>query len=331
MAIDTLLLLPLIWASSRVITLHYFSTFSIVAYDPELGDWGVGVQSRAFRAGAVVPHARAGIGAIASQAMTNLSYGPRGLELLAQGMSADEALQKLISEDALRENRQCAMIDSQGRIAQHTGKDCLAWAGHARGKTWAAQGNILVREKVVADMGKAFEKTKGLLAERLMAALEAAQKAGGDSRGQQAGAILVVRKNAVFDGFYDKLVDVRVDDHKRPIAELRRLLNIALPAAYVNTARLHLSQNEAPKALKLLQRGVKAWPKHGMLQIGIALYHAAGEKSERAIQAAKKALALSGKDRPGYMRYLKTNDAFKSMRDNPEFQKLIEESPERKR
>ena len=314
-----------------MIILDYFSTFSIVAYDPELEDWGVGVQSRAFRAGAVVPHAKASIGAIASQAMTNLSYGPRGLEFLAQGMSAEQTLQKLLSEDALRENRQCAIIDSQGRIAQHTGKECLVLAGHAHGKNWAAQGNILVREKVVTDMGKAFEKTKGLLAEKLIAALEAAQKAGGDSRGQQAGAILVVRKNAVFDDFYDKLVDVRVDDHKRPIAALRRLLNIALPSAYVNTARLHLSQSEAPKALQLLQRGVKSWPKHGMLQLGMALYYTAEARSERAMQAAKKALALSGKDRPAYVRYLKTNDAFKNLRTHPDFQKLLEELPERKR
>jgi len=284
----------------------------------------VGVQSRAFRAGAVVPSAKAGVGAIASQAMSNLSYGPKGLELLAQGLSAEQALQKLLAEDALRENRQAAIIDAQGRIAQHTGKECLAWAGHARGKNWAAQGNILVREKVVTDMGKAFEKTKGLLPERLMAALEAAQKAGGDSRGQQAGSILVVRQNAVFDGFYDKLVDVRVDDHKKPIAELRRLLTIALPSAYFNTTRLHLSRNETEKALTLLKRGAKAWPKHPTMHVGLAVYFASQESLEKAINSAKKALTLSKKDRPAYVRYFKTNEAFKKLRESKKFLNILE-------
>lgn len=304
--------------------LNYFSTFSIVAYDEALGDWGVGVQSRAFRAGAVVPSAKAGIGAIASQAMSNLSYGPRGLELLAQGLSSEQALQKLLSEDPLRENRQAAIIDAQGRIAQHTGKECLAWAGHARGQNWAAQGNILVRENVITDMGKAFEKTKGLLAERLMAALEAAQKAGGDSRGQQAGAILVVRQNAVFDGFYDKLVDVRVDDHKKPLVELRRLLNIALPSAYFNTARLHLSRNEGDKALALLKRGAKTWPSHPTMSVGLAVYFASQVNMRQAINYAKQALVLSKKDRPAYVRYFKTNDAFKKLRESLEFLTILD-------
>jgi uncharacterized Ntn-hydrolase superfamily protein len=255
--------------------------------------------------------------------MSNLAYGPRGLELLAQGLSAEETLQTLISEDSLRENRQAAVIDAQGRIAQHTGKECLAWAGHARGKHWAAQGNILVREKVVTEMGRAFEKTKGLLAERLMSALEAAQRAGGDSRGQQAGAILVVRHNAVFDGFYDKLIDVRVDDHPKPIAELRRLLHIALPAAYFNTARLYLSHDDALRALRLLKRAAQAWPKHPTIQVGLAFYYAAQGDLKRAIAKAKRALSLSGKDRPAYLRYFKTNDAFKNLRDSLELQKLL--------
>jgi uncharacterized Ntn-hydrolase superfamily protein len=290
-----------------------------------LEDWGVAVQSRAFRAGAVVPHAKAGVGAIASQAMSNLSYGPKGLALLSEGLSAEEVLQRLLAEDPLRENRQAAIIDTEGRIAQHTGKECLAWAGQARGKNWAAQGNILVREKVVTEMGRAFEKTKGLLAERLMTALEAAQKAGGDSRGQQAGAILVVRKNAVFDGFYDRLIDVRVDDHKRPIEELRRLLHIALPSAYLNTARLYLSRKEMTQARQLLKRGAKHWPKHPTIQVGLGFYYVTAEQPSRAIAALRQALALSGKDRPGYVRYLKTNEAFKELRSLPEFSRLFAE------
>jgi uncharacterized Ntn-hydrolase superfamily protein len=311
--------------------MSFFSTYSIVAYDSELQDWGVAVQSRAFRAGAVVPYAKAGVGAIASQAMTNLSYGPRALEMLAQGLSADEVLTRLLAEDPLRENRQAAIIDAQGRIAQHTGRDCLPWAGHARGKHWAAQGNILMSERVVTAMGKAFEKARGLLAERLLTALEAAQVAGGDSRGQQAGAILTVRRNALFDGFYDKLVDVRVDDHKRPVAELRRLLQLALPGAYVNTARLHLSKNRAPRALQLLRRGTKLWPKSALLQVGLGLYYAHEKEPERAIGALRKALELSGPDRPGYLRYLKSYDAFQELRDDPKFQELFEAPARRRR
>jgi uncharacterized Ntn-hydrolase superfamily protein len=156
------------------------ATFSIIAYDSDLGEFGLAVQSRAFRAGAVVPHAKANVGAIATQAMANLSYGPKGLALLEQGLSAPEALARLLAEDELREHRQVAIIDAHGRIAQHTGRECLEWAGHLSGKNWAAQGNILVSHEVLDAMGEAFEKTEGLLAEKLLAALEAAQEAGGD-------------------------------------------------------------------------------------------------------------------------------------------------------
>ena len=202
------------------------STFSIVAWDPENGDLGAAVQSRSFAVGAVVPWAEAEVGAIATQALANPSFGPKGLTLLKQGLSASEALERLIQEDSGRDERQVGIIDAKGRTAVYTGAKCIPWAGSVEGNYYAAQGNLLVREEVVQAMGSTFEETSGDLAEKLMAALEAGQKAGGDSRGQQAAALLVMRKGGGRGGFNDRYIDLRVDDHKEPIRELRRLLRI---------------------------------------------------------------------------------------------------------
>ncbi len=201
-------------------------TFSIVAYDPESGDLGVAVESKFLGVGAVVPWAKAGVGAIATQSWANTTYGPRGLELLEKGLSAQEVLDKLISEDKDKETRQVAVVDAQGRVVNFTGKQCFAWAGGIKGQYYAAQGNILVGEEVVKAMGRAFETTEGDLADKLLAALEAGQAAGGDSRGQQSAALLVVRKNAGYGGFNDRYIDIRVDDHPEPIKELRRIFKL---------------------------------------------------------------------------------------------------------
>ena len=204
------------------------TTFSIVGRDPENGDLGVAVQSKFFAVGAVVPWARAGVGAIATQSWTNTTYGSKGLKLLEDGLNAQQALDQLVDSDDGRSQRQVGIIDADGKVANYTGDECLEWAGARSGEDYSAQGNLLVSEAVVDAMGQAFEETEGELAEKLMAALIAGQEKGGDRRGQQAAAILVVRKNGGEGGFNDRYIDLRVDDHKQPIKELRRLLKIRL-------------------------------------------------------------------------------------------------------
>jgi uncharacterized Ntn-hydrolase superfamily protein len=200
------------------------ATFSIVAHDPERKEWGIGVASRFLAVGAVVPWAKAEVGAVATQSFANTTYGTRGLELLAQGKSAEEVVKLLTEEDNQRDLRQVGIIDAKGNAASFTGKKCMAWAGGKSGKHYTCQGNILAGEAVVDGMAKAFEQTKGPLAWRIMAALEAAEKAGGDKRGKQSAAILVVRPRGGYGGFNDRYVDFRVDDHTEPIPELARLL-----------------------------------------------------------------------------------------------------------
>jgi uncharacterized Ntn-hydrolase superfamily protein len=202
------------------------ATFSIVAFDPKNGDLGVAVQSKFLAAGAVVPWAKAGVGAIATQSWANTSYGPKGLELLSLGLSAPEVVEILIAEDEGRDLRQVGIVDAQGKAAAYTGKGCFEWAGHIIGPGYACQGNILAGPKVVEAMAEAFEKSEGELAHRLVAALEAGQAAGGDRRGQQSAALLVVREKGGYGGFNDRYVDLRVDDHPEPIKELKRLLSL---------------------------------------------------------------------------------------------------------
>ncbi len=208
------------------------ATFSIVACDLERQEWGVAVQSRVLAVGSVVPYAKVGIGAVATQADCNTTFGPRGLEMLAAGLSAEEAVNKLISVDEDAAHRQLAIVDREGRVANYTGKGCLPWCGAKTGKNYSCQGNILAGENVVNDMAAAFEKTEGLLADRMMAALIAGQAAGGDVRGQQSAGILVVKENRGWGGLSDRWIDLRVDDHPQPITELQRVLNKKLKRAF---------------------------------------------------------------------------------------------------
>ncbi len=203
-------------------------TFSIVAYDPERKEWGVGVASRYLAVGAVVPWARANVGAVATQATVNITWGPEGLKLLEQGKCAEEVVKTLIAVDKRSKSRQIGVIDAKGNAASYTGPSCGKYAGHKTGKHYACQGNLLAGEPVVAEMAKAFEASKGPLAWRIMAALEAGEKAGGDKRGKQSAAIVVVREKSGPNGLGDRMIDLRVDDHKEPIPELARILDLRL-------------------------------------------------------------------------------------------------------
>jgi uncharacterized Ntn-hydrolase superfamily protein len=203
-----------------------FGTFSIVAYDPESSSWGVAVQSRFISVGSVVPWAEAGTGAIATQAMANVAYGPVGLKLLRGGASATEVVRKLTEADAEREHRQLGVVDTLGNAASFTGKKCMDWAGHEVGDGFACQGNILFGPAVVRAMARAYETTAGDIADRLLAALAAGQKEGGDRRGMQSAALYIVRKEGGYGNATDRWVDLRVDDHTTPIEELKRIFQL---------------------------------------------------------------------------------------------------------
>lgn len=201
-------------------------TFSIVARDPQTGELGIAVQSKFLAVGAVVPWAKAGIGAIATQSWANTTYGPHGLELLASGLPASEVLAQLTRDDDRRASRQVGIVGITGAPATYTGEECFPWAGGLIGEHYACQGNILVGEDTVLAMARTFEETTGHLCDRLIAALAAGQTAGGDSRGQQSAALLVVREGGGYEGFNDRYIDLRVDDHPHPIDELHRILQL---------------------------------------------------------------------------------------------------------
>jgi uncharacterized Ntn-hydrolase superfamily protein len=199
------------------------ATYSIAACDLDAGQWGVATQSKFLGVGSVVPWAVPGVGAIATQAYANPRYGPDGLELLREDLSAQEAVERLTAADEGRDQRQLGIVDAQGRSASYTGSECMEWAGGRAGEGYAAQGNILVSAETVDAIADTFERSTGPLAERLLACLDAAQAAGGDRRGQQSAALLIVERDGGYAGLSDEVVDLRVDEHERPLEELRRI------------------------------------------------------------------------------------------------------------
>jgi uncharacterized Ntn-hydrolase superfamily protein len=257
------------------------ATFSIVAYDPVNAEWGVTVASRYFSVGSVVPWAEAGVGAIATQANVNVGYGPHGLELLRQGRSAKQVLDQMLAEDTFegKDGRQFAIVDGQGNIAAYTGPNAPNWAGDRQGKTWSAQGNILVGPRVVESMGRAFDATQGELAEKLYAALKAGDDAGGDARGKQSASMLVVRKQGGRNINNDRAIYINVDDNPQPLPELRRLLDLNLGYLYQDRSAKLLGSNNAKEARAAAAQVVRYWPKRpdGHLTLGL-LDYAAGDK-----------------------------------------------------
>ena len=203
-----------------------FGTFSIVAYERETSTWGVAVQSKFISVGSVVPFAEAGVGAIATQALANVAYGPNGLALLREGLSASDVVRRLTEVDPGREERQLGIVDAKGGSASFTGSKCMEWAGHEVGNGFACQGNILFGPEVVRAMARTYESTGGDLLDRLLAALAAGQREGGDRRGMQSAALYAVRKGGGYGGGNDRWVDLRVDEHPSPIEELKRVFKI---------------------------------------------------------------------------------------------------------
>jgi uncharacterized Ntn-hydrolase superfamily protein len=203
------------------------ATYSIVACDLEAQQWGVSVQSKFLSVGSVVPWAEPHVGAVATQAYANPRYGPNGLQLLREGLSAQEVVDRLTGEDEGRDHRQVGIVDGEGNAATYTGRECMDWAGGRTGANYAAQGNILVSAETVDALAETFESSAGRpLADRLIDCLAAAQAAGGDSRGQQSSALLVVQPDGGYAGMSDVVVELRVEDHERPIEELRRIYTL---------------------------------------------------------------------------------------------------------
>ena len=238
------------------------STFSIVAFDSKTKDLGVAVESKFVAVGAVVPFAAARVGAVATQAYANTVYGRDALAMLKRGVAPKDVVKRLVTGDKDAAQRQVGVVDARGRAASYTGKECFPWAGHVAGRNFAAQGNILAGEEVLKALARAFEVTEGDLPVRLLAALSAGQRAGGDKRGQQSAAILVVRHEGGYAGFNDRWIDIRVDDHPAPIEELIRIFNVY---------DLTLLTREDPKDVVVLKPDVVREIQANLAALG--LYH----------------------------------------------------------
>ena len=225
-------------------------TYSIVARDPETGEMGVAVQSHWFSVGSIVSWAEAGVGAIATQSFVNASFGPRGLEMLKGGKTAKQVLKILIDGDEGRDVRQLAIIDAQGNVAAHTGKRCIDKAGHVVGKNFSVQANMMLKSTVWKAMAKTFKTSQGPLAERLIAALEAAQAEGGDIRGKQSAALIIVKGESTGKVWEDRTIDLRVEDHPEAAKEIKRLLKVFRAYEFMNAGDLAIEKNDVDGALK---------------------------------------------------------------------------------
>lgn len=240
-------------------TVRPANTFSIVARDPATGDLGVAVQSHWFSVGGLVTWAEPGVGAIATQSFVEPAYGPKGLALMRDGMSAPDAMAKLVAEDKREDVRQLGFVDAQGRAAAHTGAHAIADARHLVGTGFAVQANMMANDRVVPAMARAFETTRGDLADRLLAALDAAQAAGGDLRGCQSAAIVVVGGTRG-DTPWAKKLDLRVEDHPQPLAELRRLATVARAYDHMNQGDLAIERNDVAQALEHYSAASRMFP-----------------------------------------------------------------------
>ncbi len=298
-----------------------FGTFSIVGYDARTGDLGVAVASKFLAVGSVVPFAQAGVGAIATQAFANTTYGPRGLELLKRGLSPEAVIRRLTLGDPQREQRQLGIVDAKGRSATYTGRACIRWAGGIAGEYFAAQGNILTGEAVVKAMADTFQRTRGELARRLLAALEAGERAGGDARGKQSAAILVVRKQGGYAGFDDRYIDLRVDDHPDPIPELRRLLTMQLAMRRQDRAFRLYNARRYREAAAMFAEIIRELPNDANAHYNYACMLALSGERKAALQHLQRALELDA----SLVRIAERDGDLQSLRNLPEFQQLMKQ------
>jgi len=313
----------------------WFSTFSIIAFDPATNELGVGVQSRAFAAGAAVPFAKPGVGAVATQASANRSYGPKAIALLEQGLSPADVVKRITDEDRGRDTRQVAVIDTKGRSAVYTGKHVIdrnhdpkdvvhygAWAGHVTGKNFSAQGNTLASEAVVKAMADAYERGTGSMAERLMDALDAGQSRGGDVRGMQSAGILIVRPlPANSESTVERIVDIRVDDATNPFVELRRLLDMTLgvPNRLTERAAQLANDGKFAEAIADQRKAIAIAPNNERLHYALAQRYAQAGEYLNALGPLEEAVHKQ----PNLKREASADPVFAKMRDLVEFKRLV--------
>lgn len=258
-------------------------TYSIVARDAKTGEMAVAVQSHWFSVGTAVSWGEAGVGVVATQSFTNKSFGLRGLELLKEGKSPQEALDILLSDDEGKEFRQVAILDTKGRVATHTGKSCIDEAGHVNGENFSVQANMMLNDKVVPAMEKAWKENNNLpLAERMVEVLKAAQGEKGDIRGKQSAALLIVAPEATDEPWNDRLLDLRVDDHANPIQELDRLLSVYRAYEHMNRGDLHVEKNEMAAAMEEYNKAMEMFPANLEMQYWTAITLANDKKIDKA-------------------------------------------------
>lgn len=299
---------------------HAHATFSIVARDPQTGELGVAVASRFFSVGSVVPYASSSAGAVATQANANVTYGPRGLELLARGATAEEVLKVLLRGDANASSRQVGLVGRDGTSISYTGPDCIAWAGGRSGPNYAVQGNILTGEAVVIAMEKAFLETKGTLARRMWAAMVAGDAAGGDSRGRQSASLLVVKEAAGYNGGNDRAIDIRVDDHTDPFQELGRLLDYAEMNYAWNEGWTAFTQKRFAEALVAQERAAILGAAVPEVIYDLAVIRLAAGKRAEAFEALERAVKMNPKLKTQAQR----DKDLDALREDARFRKLIE-------
>ncbi len=264
-------------------------TFSIVAKDGNTGEMAVGVQSHWFSVGTAVPWGEAGVGVVATQAFVNKSYGVKGLELMKAGKTAPDALKELLAKDDGREVRQVAMIDVNGNVESYTGKNCIDYASNIVGKNFSVQSNMMLNNKVCPAMVKAYEASEGKpLAERVLAALQAAQAVGGDIRGKQSAAILVVAGKSSGQPWNDKLIDIRVDDNISPLSELDRLLRLYRAYEHMDKGDLAIEKNDMKLAMEEYGTAMKLFPKNLEMQYWTAITLANNKKEKEAAAMLQK-------------------------------------------
>src|SRR3954469_5557352 len=314
----------------------WFSTFSIIAFNPATGELGVAVQSRAFAAGAAVPYAKPGVGAVATQASANRMYGPKAIALLEQGLSPADVVKRITDEDPGRDTRQVAVIDNKGRSAVYTGKRVIdrnsdpkdlvhlgGYAGHVTGENFSVQGNTLASRAVVEAMAEAYRSGKGTMAERLMDALDAGQSKGGDTRGMQSAGLLVVRPIAPGSNVVvDRIVDLRVDDAVDPFKELRRLLNINLgtPRTLTDQSAELAAAGKFDEAIAVAREALEIQPNSDTLHYALAQRYAQAGRPLQPLTPLREAIGLH----PNRARQAAADPLFAPLRELAEFKRLIQ-------
>ncbi|HYM80319.1 MAG TPA: DUF1028 domain-containing protein [Candidatus Limnocylindria bacterium] len=266
-------------------------TYSIVARDPATGEMGVAVQSHYFSVGPIVPWAEAGVGAVATQSLVLVDYGPKGLDLMRGGLTAQQALDSLVRTDAHSEGRQVAMVDARGTVAVHTGPSCIPDAGHQQGANYSVQANLMANATVWPAMAKAYEAAQGDLAERMMQALEAAERAGGDIRGQQSAAILIVKAQSTGKPWMDRVMDLRVEDHEEPLKELRRLIRLRRAYNLEDQGDTYISEKKPAEAMKAYEEAARLAPDVVELQFWAAVSMYTNDRKPEALKLFRTVFA----------------------------------------